>query len=65
MDKSLSDLLKELPITDNKFEGLTFVSDNHRYIRMVEYIPKGEEDGFESMNWFVTEAIKELLLLQA
>jgi len=40
LDKSLSDLLRELPFTDDKFEGLTFVFDNHPYIGMVEYIPK-------------------------
>jgi len=62
-DKSLGDLLKELPLTHDGIEGFTFAFENP-HMRMVEYIPKYDEDGFESMKRCVDRLVKELLQLQ-
>jgi len=62
-DKTLIDLLKEFLLDDDKIEGLAFIFENS-YMRLVEYIPKDDEDGFESMKRFVGKRVKKVLQLQ-
>ncbi|KAK1754179.1 hypothetical protein QBC47DRAFT_403567 [Echria macrotheca] len=62
-DKSLGDLLKEVPLAHDNVEGFTFAFENP-HMRMVEYIPKHDVDGFESMKRFVDRLVKELLQIQ-
>jgi hypothetical protein len=62
-DKTLAELLKELPFPGEECQGLIFTIVSS-CMKTVERIPNGDEDGFASMKRYINMEIREWLARQ-
>ncbi|KAK1749544.1 hypothetical protein QBC47DRAFT_354847 [Echria macrotheca] len=62
-DKTLAELLKELPFHDQEPQGLTFTVEGDCW-RTVEHIPSDDEDGFAALKKYINIEIRKWFVRQ-